>query len=71
MVIASDAATHDDQLQLGRTMLGDYGRRRMGPTSAIEVYDRHGRCSFVASQTGPVNHWIYDAWEQLIADLVD
>ena len=57
--------------KLGRTMLGDHGRRRMGADECDRVYDRHGRCSFVASQTGPVNRWIYDAWEQLIADLVD
>ena len=71
MVIASDAA---------RTMINFNSVAQCwvttvdgawGPTSAIEVYDRHGRCSFVASQTGPVNRWIYDAWEQLIADLVD
>lgn len=71
MVIASDAA---------RTMINFNSVAQCwvtsvdgawGPTSAIEVYDRHGRCCFLATQTGPVSQWTYDAWEQLIADLVD
>ncbi|MFT3899626.1 MAG: heme transporter [Gordonia sp. (in: high G+C Gram-positive bacteria)] len=42
-----------------------------GPTGAIELYDRRGRCCFVATQTGPVDESTRDGWAALISDLVD
>ncbi|GAC70699.1 hypothetical protein [Gordonia soli] len=40
-----------------------------GRTGSIEVYDRHGRCSLVATQTGSVSPETFSAWEHLMTDL--
>ncbi|MFT4200741.1 heme transporter [Gordonia sp. (in: high G+C Gram-positive bacteria)] len=42
-----------------------------GPTGAIELYDRRGRCCFVATQTGPVHPSSHDGWQDLVDDLAD
>ncbi|WP_440712256.1 heme transporter [Gordonia sp. FQ] len=42
-----------------------------GRTSAVELYDRHGRCCFLASVTGPITESTWAGWEQLIDDLRD
>lgn len=41
-----------------------------GRTGSMELYDRHGRCSFVATQTGAVEANSHAAWHQLMCDLV-
>ncbi|GED97434.1 heme transporter [Gordonia crocea] len=42
-----------------------------GATAAIELYDREGRCCFVATQTGPVDLTTYEAWQTLTGELAD
>ncbi|MGC4962064.1 heme transporter [Gordonia sp. DT101] len=40
-----------------------------GRTGSIELYDRHARCSLIATQTGSVSAETFDAWNQLVADV--
>ncbi|MFW0784226.1 heme transporter [Gordonia sp. CPCC 206044] len=40
-----------------------------GATGSIELYDRHGHCSLVATQTGSVSAETIDAWNQLAHDV--
>ncbi|MFW0797445.1 heme transporter [Gordonia sp. CPCC 205515] len=40
-----------------------------GRTGSIELYDRHGRCSLVATQTGSVSAETFEAWNQLMSDV--
>lgn len=42
-----------------------------GPTGSIEIYDRHGQCSLVLTQTGAVAPGTFEAWNQLLVDLAD
>ncbi|MEE4022537.1 heme transporter [Gordonia sp. PKS22-38] len=42
-----------------------------GRTGSIELYDRHGRCSMVVTQTGPVSMAAFEAWNQLVTDVAD
>ena len=41
-----------------------------GRTGSIELYDRHGACSLVLTQTGPVPAPVFAAWDHLLTDLV-
>ncbi|NDZ94680.1 heme transporter [Streptomyces sp. SID6673] len=40
-----------------------------GRTGSIELYDRHARCSFIATQTGSVSAETFEGWNQLVADV--
>ncbi|AZG44762.1 ChuX/HutX family heme-like substrate-binding protein [Gordonia insulae] len=40
-----------------------------GRTGSIELYDRHGRCSLIATQTGSVSPETFEAWNQLVTDV--
>lgn len=40
-----------------------------GQTGSIELYDRHGQCSLVATQTGSVSPETFEAWNQLMSDV--
>lgn len=41
-----------------------------GRTGSIELYDRHGICSLVLTQTGPVAAPTFEAWDHLLTDLM-
>ncbi|MFT4088591.1 MAG: ChuX/HutX family heme-like substrate-binding protein [Gordonia sp. (in: high G+C Gram-positive bacteria)] len=41
----------------------------LGPTHAVELYDRHDRCCFVATVTGAVSESTWQGWEHLMADV--
>ncbi|MEP9395453.1 heme transporter [Gordonia sp. VNQ95] len=41
-----------------------------GRTGSIELYDRHGGCSMILTQTGPVPAPAFEAWDHLLNDLV-
>ena len=69
MVIASGTARVMINFNLVEECWISWSQGACGPTGAIELYDRHGRCSFVATQTGPVAPITSEAWDQLISDL--
>lgn len=69
MVIASGTARVMINFNLVEDCWITWSQGACGRTGAIELYDRHGRCSFVATQTGPVAAIASEAWDQLIDDL--
>ncbi|QHN19812.1 heme transporter [Gordonia amarae] len=69
MVIASGTARVMINFNLVEHCWITWTQGACGRTGAIELYDRHGRCSLVATQTGPVATIASEAWDQLISDL--
>lgn len=71
MVIASRAARVMINFNLVTECWITTAQGAWGRTGAIELYDRHGRASFIATQTGPVAPSAFEAWDHLMSDLAD